>query len=144
VTGRRNAWRVKRVTISRAHGSSSAALRGRQLKMRSRLGVLLKPVVVNGAVDLEPLNLQRLSSPSMMPTSPPPGMNGWSTASDSASVRATNVAATWCGPADTVARNRSKRPLSSGDRRRLVHVDVREVLGTADRVSSTPACRRPR
>jgi hypothetical protein len=113
VTGRRNALRVRCATICFAHGSSSASLAGRQTKIFLRLGVSLTPVGSIGPSICSRSTLSGLSSPSMMPTSPPPGMNGCSTASDSASVRATNVAATVCGPAVTGTRMRSKRELIS-------------------------------
>ena len=75
-----------------------------------------------------------LSSPSMMPTSPPPGMNGWSTASDSDIVRATNVAAIVCGPAVTRHADVLEPAVDLGDGRGLAQVDGLDVLGPADLV----------
>ncbi len=92
------------------------------------------PADVNGPLISSRWIFSGLSSPSMMPTSPPPGMNGWSTASDSDIVRATNVAAIVCGPAVTATRMFSNRPLISRDGRGLAQVDGLDVLGPADLV----------
>ena len=98
---------------------------GRQTKIRFRLGVSLSPAGLNGPTT------------SRLPTlgirsSPPPGLNEYSTSSDSAYDLATKVTPTLCGPAVTLTGMFWKRPLMAATAGRLLLIDRLQVFLAAD------------